>query len=115
VGRSFGVRSVVVETVGRRSGRVRAVPLFAAEDGACLVVIGSNSGRDREPSWVGNMRANPDVLVRVGRELRSMRARETEGEERARLWALAAETYPGFEDYARWTARRIPVVVLEPA
>jgi len=38
-----------------------------------------------------------------------------EGGERDRLWALAVRGYPGYEDYARWTTRRIPVVVLEPA
>lgn len=115
VGRTLGVRNVIVETVGRRSGRVREIPLFAAEDGERLVVIGSNSGRDREPAWVGNLRANPDVRVRVGRDLRSMRARETEGEEREQMWALAAASYPGYEDYAAWTTRHIPVLVLEPA
>jgi deazaflavin-dependent oxidoreductase (nitroreductase family) len=115
VGRSFGVRSVVVETVGRRTGRVREIPLFAIEDGDRLVVVGSNSGRDREPAWVANLRATPAVRVRVGRDVRSMLAREIHGEERDRLWTLATRTYPGYEDYAAWTARRIPVVVLEPA
>jgi deazaflavin-dependent oxidoreductase (nitroreductase family) len=77
-------------------------------------VIGSNAGRDRDPAWVGNLRAHPDVRVRVARDVRSMRARETEGEERDRLWAAASRDYPGFDDYASWTTRRIPVIVLEP-
>jgi deazaflavin-dependent oxidoreductase (nitroreductase family) len=99
---------------GRRSGRVREIPLYAFEDGNRLVVIGSNMGQDREPAWVGNLRARPEVCVRVRRELRAVRAREAAGEERERLWRLAAAGYPGYEDYARWTHRRIPVVVLEP-
>ncbi len=114
VGRNLGVLNVIVETVGRRSGRVREIPLYAATDGDRLVVIGSNAGRDREPAWVGNLRANPDVRVRVMHDVRPMRAREAEGAERDRLWALAARDYPGFDDYASWTARRIPVIVLEP-
>ena len=114
VGRNLGVRNVIVETVGRRSGAVREIPLFAVEDGERLVVIGSNAGRDREPAWVGNMRANPEVRVRVARDVRPMRAREADGHERERLWALAARDYPGFDDYASWTGRRIAVVVLEP-
>ena len=44
-----------------------------------------------------------------------MRAREAEGEERERLWALAADGYPGYELYRARTSRRIPVMVLEPA
>ena len=50
----------------------------------------------------------------MGREARRVRARETEGEERDRLWALAADGYPGYELYRQMTDREIPVVVLEP-
>jgi deazaflavin-dependent oxidoreductase (nitroreductase family) len=114
VGRNFGVLNVIVTTRGRVSGRVRDVPLYAFEDGPRLVVIGSNAGDDREPAWVGNLRAHPSVTVRVGREIRGVWARETEGAERDRLWALAAEGYPGYELYRARTDRHIPVIVLEP-
>jgi deazaflavin-dependent oxidoreductase (nitroreductase family) len=114
VGRPLGVRSIIVIATGRSSGQERRVPLFAFEDGPNLVVIGSNAGSDKEPAWVGNLRACPDVRVLAGREERPVRAREVEGEERARLWAIAASGYPGYEDYARWTGRHIPVITLEP-
>jgi deazaflavin-dependent oxidoreductase (nitroreductase family) len=114
VGRNLGMRNVILTTVGRRTGRVREVPLYAVADGPRLVVIGSFAGRDEEPAWVGNLRARPDAEVRLGREVRRMRAREAEGAERERLWALAAGAYPGYEAYANWTSRHIPVVVLEP-
>jgi deazaflavin-dependent oxidoreductase (nitroreductase family) len=114
LGRNLGVRNVIVETVGRRSGTVREIPLYAFADGDRFVVIGSNMGRDREPAWVGNLRAHPSTRVRVGRDVVPMHATVAEGEERERLWALAARGYPGYDDYARWTTRTIPVVVLEP-
>jgi len=114
IGRNFGVLNIVVSTVGRKTGKPRDVPLYAFEDGARLVVIGSNAGNDREPAWVGNLRAQPEVHLQVGRERRAVRARETEGEERDRLWALAANGYPGYELYRAMTHRHIPVVVLEP-
>ncbi len=113
-GRNLGVLNVIVMTTGRRTGRGREIPLYAFEDGTRLVVIGSNAGDDREPAWVGNLRANPDATVRVGRDVRPVRARETDGAERDRLWSLAAHGYPGYELYAQWTQRRIPVIALEP-
>lgn len=115
VGRIFGVLNVIVTMTGRTSGKRREVPLFAFVDGSRLVVIGSNAGADREPAWVGNLRANPNARVQVGREVRLVRAREAEGEEADRLWALAAHGYPGYELYRQMTDRHIPVVVLEPA
>ena len=114
VGRNLGVLNVIVTTVGRRSGRVREIPLYAFEDGDRLVVVGSFMGRPDEPAWVGNLLAHPETRVRVGREVRPMWARVADGVERDRLWALAVRGYPGYEDYASWTTRRIPVVVLEP-
>ena len=114
VGRQLGVRNIIVTTTGRRSGKVREIPLFAFEDGPRLVVIGSYMGRPEEPAWVGNLAAHPDTTVRMGRDVRPMRARIAEGDERDRLWALAARGYPGYEDYASWTSRKIPVVALEP-
>jgi len=115
VGRSFGVQHVIVTITGRTTGKVRDVPLFAFADGSRMVVIGSNAGDDREPAWVGNLRANPVARLRVGRDVREVRAREAEGAERERLWALAAAGYPGYESYRARTSRRIPVIVLEPA
>jgi deazaflavin-dependent oxidoreductase (nitroreductase family) len=108
------MRNVILVTTGRTSGRRREVPLFAAEDGDRLVVVGSNAGRATDPAWVANLRANPDVHVLVGADERAARAREVDGGERDRLWAIAAAQYPGYEDYATWTDRRIPVFVLEP-
>ena len=115
VGRNFGVLNVIVTMTGRRSGRLREVPLYAFEDCARLVVIGSNAGSDREPAWVGNLRANPSASVRVGSVVRRVQAREVEGEERDRLWGLAAGGYPGYELYRTMSDRHLPVIVLEPA
>ncbi len=114
VGRSFGVQNVIVTMSGRKTGKVRQVPLYAFADGPRMIVVGSRAGDDRDPAWVGNLRANPAATLRVGREVRPVRAREAEGAERDRLWALAAAGYPGYELYRGRTSRRIPVIVLEP-
>ena len=116
IGRSFGIRSVVLTTIGSRSGIAREVPLYALEDGDRFVVIGSNGGKERDPAWVGNLRAAPDGTVRVGRHrVIPVRAREAEGDERDRLWAEAVASFPGYARYQERASRRIPVIVLEPA
>ena len=40
-------------------------------------------------------------------------ARTATGDERARLWELAAQQWPPYDDYQTRTEREIPVVVLE--
>ncbi len=113
-GRLLGMEFVIVHTTGRRSGRAIDVPLFATPDGGRYVLVASNGGRPKEPHWAANLRATPEVKVQARGRDRAMRAREVEGEERDRAWALAASVYPGYDDYARWWApRRVPVFVLE--
>ena len=115
IGRNFGVQNVIVAMTGRRTGRLREVPLYAFSDGDRYVVIGSNAGGDREPAWVANLRADPRATLRVGRRVQPVEALEAAGQERDRLWGLAAAAYPGYEVYRRMTARHIPVIVLAPA
>jgi deazaflavin-dependent oxidoreductase (nitroreductase family) len=115
IGRNFGVQNVIVTMTGRKSGKLREVPLYAFADRDRYIIIGSNAGDDREPSWVGNLRAEPSARLRVGRRTWPVRAHEAQGEERDRLWGLAAAAYPGYEVYRAKTDRFIPVVVLSPS
>ena len=115
IGRSFGIRSVVLTTIGSRSGTAREVPLYALEDGDRFVVIGSNGGKERAPAWVSNLQAHPEGAVRVGRNrVIPVRAREAEGDERDRLWAAAVASFPGYARYQQRVSRQIAVIVLEP-
>jgi deazaflavin-dependent oxidoreductase (nitroreductase family) len=115
VGATLGMRHIIVGTTGRTSGRRIEVPLYAAADGERLVIIGSNGGKEKDPAWVANLRAQPEVTVRRGKREDAMLAREAEGEERDRLWSIATTAYPGYDDYAQRAAhRRIAVFALEP-
>ena len=62
-----------------------------------------------------NLQANPAATIEVGRRKLAVTARTAEPEERARLWPLAVEMYPGYDDYRAKTSREIPVVILTPA
>lgn len=52
----------VVETIGRRSGKVRRTPVGARIDGDVAWIV---AGDDRRPDYVHNLIANPDVRVRA--------------------------------------------------
>jgi len=79
------------------------------------VLVGSMGGQPKNPVWVYNLRAHPDVEIRDGTKVTKMRAREVpEGAERERLWAASAAAYPPYNDYQARTTRRIPVFIAEP-
>jgi deazaflavin-dependent oxidoreductase (nitroreductase family) len=104
----------LVEHTGRRSGLTRTTPLVYLDDGENLVVVASQAGRPENPQWFGNVVADPDVVVQVGRVRRPMRARVADPAERAVLWPRLVALYPDYDSYQSWTERVIPVVVLEP-
>ena len=85
------------------------------KDGNNYVLIGSQGGAPKHPVWVHNLRANADVDIRDATEVCKMRVREVDAAERDRLWALAVEAYPPYEDYQNKTSRKIPVFIAEPA
>jgi deazaflavin-dependent oxidoreductase (nitroreductase family) len=114
-GKAYGVPVVLVESVGRKSGKRRTHPLLCGEDGENLVLIASKGGTDRHPAWYHNLKANPETTAWWKGETRRVRARDATGEERDRLWKMMAAAYPDYESYQRRTDRQIPVVVLEPA
>lgn len=105
---------LLLTTTGRKSGQARTAPVVYLADGENLVVIGSNAGHSRTPAWSLNLKANPDAEVEVGRKRRQVRARVTEGEERADLWHKHNEQYSGFDEYEARTDRDIALFVLEP-
>ena len=109
------VPTLLLEHVGRKTGRSFTVPLLYLDRGEELVVVGSQGGLPKHPQWYLNLVADPDVTVQVGRERRAVRARTAEGAERAALWPQLVELYADFDTYQAWAPdREIPVVVLEP-
>jgi deazaflavin-dependent oxidoreductase (nitroreductase family) len=109
-----GLPVVLLHTRGARTGRWRATPVLGVPTSEGFIVIGSNFGQARDPSWSFNLRAHPEgELDAAGRRSR-FRAIETFGEQRERLWRAGLELYPGWRNYARRaTDREIPVFILE--
>lgn len=112
---NMGGKVLVLETVGARSGRVRANPLmYMPLDGGRLAIFASAAGAPTSPGWHHNLVAQPDVHVDLDGERRAVRARVTEEPERSELYAKVAGEEPRFAGYQEKTSRVIPVVVLEP-
>ncbi|MFL6022261.1 MAG: nitroreductase family deazaflavin-dependent oxidoreductase [Marmoricola sp.] len=106
---------VVLTTTGRKSGLPRQTPLAYFTDGDDVVLVASKGGSPEDPTWLLNIRANPEVMLHVGPRGGAYTAREAAGAERDRLWDLANTLYSGYDGYQARTDRLIPVVVCTPA
>lgn len=111
-----GMPCILVTHMGNKSGAIRKIPLMRVKVDDCFVLIGSMGGQPKNPVWVYNLRANPDVEIRDATEVFKMKVREvTDEAERSRLWDASAEAYPPYNDYQAKTTRKIPVFIAEPA
>lgn len=108
--------TLVLHSVGRRSGKPREAILGYVEDGPNLVTMAMNGWADPEPAWWLNLQAQPDVTIDLtGGETRAVHARAAEGEERERLLArLAQSESSDLSAYMARRARTTAIVVLEP-
>ncbi len=110
-----GLPCIIVTHTGNKSGGIRKIPLMRVKVDAGYVLVGSMGGQPKNPVWVYNLRANPDVEIRDATEVTKMRVREvSDDDERERLWAASAEAYPPYNDYQAKTTRKIPVFLAEP-
>ena len=105
---------LLLEHTGAKSGKKRTSPLVYGVDGDNLILVASKGGFPKNPAWFHNLKANPDTTVQIGSELRTVRARVANAQERKRLWPKAVEAYSGYRGYQERTDREIPLVILEP-
>lgn len=113
--RDTGMPVIIVTNKGNKTGAVRKTPLMRVKDGDNYVLVGSMGGAPKNPVWVYNLRSNPGVEIRDRGQVRPMQVREVrDPAERQRLWQLAVQAFPPYNDYQQRTSREIPVFVAEP-
>ena len=105
-----GLPVVVVNNIGRKTGAIRKTPLMKVTDGDNYVLVASIGGAPKNPLWYYNLIENPEIEIRDETKLYSMTAREIKDpKERRRLWTLAVQAYPLYQDYQSKTDRVIPI------
>ncbi len=111
----IGKAPILLLTVrGRRSGKLRTIPLLFVRDGGAYVVVASYGGAPKHPAWYLNLVATPAVEIEVRGTHANATARTANDEERKRYWPQLVALYGRYENYQEKTDRTIPVVVLEP-
>jgi len=113
--RMVGAPVLLLTTTGRKTGKQRTSPLLYLEDGENLVIVASNGGAPRHPTWWLNLQADPEASLEIGNRKLRVRAEEASPEEKEWLWTRLVAMYGPYESYRHRTDRDIPVVILRPA
>lgn len=100
---------------GRRSGRLRLVPLAVFPYHRGYYVVASYFGRRHRPTWYFDLKRAGSVRLYHGGTLADFSVREAADEERDGLWARAVAIYPGYAQYeARAGVGPVPILMLLP-
>jgi deazaflavin-dependent oxidoreductase (nitroreductase family) len=108
------IPTLLLTTVGRKSGKSLTMPLIFGRSGKDYVIVASKGGAPSHPAWYLNLEASPEVRLQVRAEKFAARARTAQGAERASLWTKMVDIFAPYAQYQTKTDREIPVVILTP-
>ncbi|KQZ83084.1 hypothetical protein ASD56_12155 [Microbacterium sp. Root166] len=109
------VPSLVLHTVGAKSGEPRDAPLMYCPDGrGRAIVAGTNFAGQRHPAWTANLLAHPDAAITVRGKRMAVRASPVPDDERDAVWARIEQQWPGYRNYERESGRTVRLFILQP-
>ena len=109
------VPSLVLHTIGARSGEPRDAPLMYTPDGhGRAIVAGTNFAGTRHPAWTANLLAHPDAWITVRGNRIAVHATPIPDGERDAAWARIERQWPGYRAYERDSGRTVRLFRLQP-
>ena len=107
------IPTLLLFTIGRKSGKESIMPLIYGEIESGFVIIASKGGNPSHPGWYHNLMNQNEVKVQVEDDLFRAKTRIIKDNEREDVWKMMSKLYPPYNDYQSATNRHIPVIALE--
>ncbi len=108
------VPSLVLHTIGAKSGIERDSTLMYCPDGDTMLVTGSNFARENHPAWTTNLMKHPDAAVSVRGRRIPVRAERIPDDELDAVWTTIQSQWPNYREYERQAGRTLRIFRLVP-
>jgi deazaflavin-dependent oxidoreductase (nitroreductase family) len=109
------VPSLVLHSIGARSGMRRDTLLMYAPDGqGRAIVAGTSFAGSRHPAWTYNLMAHPDAAISVRGRRMPVRATLIGDADREKAWRRIERQWPGYRAYERESGRTVRLFLLRP-
>jgi deazaflavin-dependent oxidoreductase (nitroreductase family) len=108
------VPTLVLHSIGAKSGIERDSTLMYCPDGQTMLVVGSNFARDRHPAWTVNLAAHPEAAVSLHGRRVAVRADRIPGDELDATWDTIQQQWPDYRRYEQQAGRTLRIFRLVP-
>ena len=109
-----GQKIVMINTIGRKSGQLRQVPVACYPHKEFITVVASNNGLPKDPVWWLNLQSQPTVMAQLGTQKQHVKAELLCGKDRDEAWDTVIKINPRQKVYAEQVERELPLVYLRP-
>jgi deazaflavin-dependent oxidoreductase (nitroreductase family) len=109
-----GGPTLLVGTIGRKSGEERITAANFMPAGDDVIVVGSIAGLENHPQWALNLDARREGWVQVKARRWQIIARKVVGEEREALWPKLTAFFPLWGHFQKYSDREFMVFILSP-
>lgn len=109
-----GFPTLLLTTIGRKTGEQRTTPAVFMRNGDDLIVVGSLAGYEQHPAWVLNLDAHPNCWVQLDYDKYTAVSRDATAEERKELWPRLVNLFPAWGYFQQQTERPFPIKILTP-
>ncbi len=98
--------TILLTTVGRRTGQERTTPLVYVKDGSDYIVCNARPAGERRNPWVYNLRAAASGRIQHRGRTIEVTAEELNGTELEQWWPKIVDVWPAFADHYANTGER---------
>ncbi len=109
------VPSLVLHTIGAKSGEPRQTELMCVPDHGTWIVTGSNFARGNHPAWTGNLLRHPHAEIDYRGKRIAVTATLVGDADREAVWATIQRQWPGYRKYETAAGRVLRIFRLVPA
>ncbi|MFT7246979.1 MAG: deazaflavin-dependent oxidoreductase (nitroreductase family) [Candidatus Azotimanducaceae bacterium] len=105
---------VILHSRGAKTGEIRLIPLVVTEESDGVYIFGSYAGAKKDPGWVHNLRAHPDITVEYGTETYTAKIEELDPEQAKAKVSIQQQRSSQFAAYVSAASpREIPVFTIK--
>jgi len=110
-----GGPTLVLATIGRKSGDERLSVVNFMPLGEDVAVVGSIAGLDKPPHWALNLEQTPRGWIQIKGDRWDVTARKITGTEREALWPELTAFFPLWGHFQKYCDREFSVFILSRA